>query len=54
MARPLIGDAKRDVVASVRITKEEEQELVQTFGGRPANGLRILLDAWRSTHAQAK
>jgi len=51
MARPLIGDAKRDVVASVRVTKEEEALLVQTFGGKPANGLRILLDAWKATHA---
>lgn len=53
MARPLIGDAKRDVVASVRITKEEEQQLVGTFGGRPANGLRILLDAWKASHDTA-
>lgn len=50
MARPLIGDAKRDVVASVRVTDAEAKLLIQTFGGKPANGLRILLDAWKATH----
>lgn len=45
VARPMIGDARRDVVVTMRITKEEQDFLVTHFGGpKPANGLRVLLD----------
>jgi hypothetical protein len=50
MARPMLGDAKRDVVTTMRMTKEESDLLTQTFG-KPATGLRALLDAWKATHA---
>lgn len=52
MGRPLKGEAVRDVVSSVRISKDEAARLTAVFGGKPAVGLRALLDAWKAQHAE--
>lgn len=48
MARPMLGSAKRTIVASVRITEAEEQMLT-ALGGDKNKGLRRLIDLQGST-----
>jgi hypothetical protein len=47
--RPALGDAAKKVTISVRVTKEEADQLKQDFGSH-SNALRALLNA----HKQAR
>lgn len=49
MGRLPLGEAKKTEVVSIRMTKDEREQLEQVFG-KAAKGLEFLHGAWKEAH----
>lgn len=53
MPRPRLGQAAKDHPVTVRLTESEKNMLAKAYGS-PSNGLRRILDTWKTQAKEQK